>query len=310
MQALWYEHYGPPSVLHYGERPLPEPGTGQVRVRLLASALAQVDVKLRAGLLQAHFPLQLPKIPGRDGAGVIEALGPDTAPWQLGDEVCVLAAPLGAGTAASHVVCDLARVVARPPNLSVAHSAALLQPGASAWAAVHTTQLQAGMRVLVHGGSGAVGALVLQHARSLGVHTIATCRHGHQDHTLQQGAHEVLAYDRAGFDHLRGLDLVFDFVGGDTHARSYPLLRPGGSIVYLVAAPFVDRGAEHGVTVLRALVTDAPEVLRGVARAARDGIYRPLVSHTLPLPEAARAHAMLEAGQVHLGRVVFEHTSG
>lgn len=305
--AVWYDHYGPPSVLRLGERDLPEPAAGQLRVRLLASALSQIDVKLRAGLLRDHFALALPKIPGRDGVGVVEAIGAGVSGWRVGDAVCVLAAPLDAGTSASHIVCDAARVVLRPAPLALAQSAALLQPGVSAWAAVTTAALQPGMRVLVHGGSGAVGALVLQHARALGVHSVATCRHGHREHTLAQGADEVIAYDREGFDHLRGLDVVFDFVGGATHARSYPLLRPGGAIVYLVASPFEDRGAAHGVRVLRAVVNDAPEALRGVAHAAREGFYRPLVSHSVPLLDVAAAHAALENGQVQRGRIVFEH---
>lgn len=307
MRAVWYEDYGPPSVLRVGERDTPEPGVGQLRVRLLASALAQIDVKLRAGALREHFALSLPKVPGRDGVGVVEAIGPGVAGWRLGDAVCVLAAPLDDGTSASHIVCDATRVVPRPEALTLAQSAALLQPGVSAWAAVTTAALQPGMRVLVHGGSGAVGALVLQHARALGVHTVATCRHDHLDHTLAQGADAVIAYDREDFDHLRGLDVVFDFVGGHTHARSYPLLRPGGTIVYLVAAPFEDRGAAHGVKVVRAVVSDAPEALRGVAHAAREGFYRPLVSHSVPLSEVAAAHAALENGQVQRGRIVFEH---
>ena len=163
------------------------------------------------------------------------------------------------------------------------------------------------MRVLVHGGSGAVGALVLQHARALGVHTIATCRHDHREHTLAQGADDVIAYDREGFDHLRGFDVVFDFVGGDTHARSYPLLRPGGAIVYLVAAPIVEQGARWPVRVLRAYVTDAPDALKGVADLAAQGIYRPLVAGRLPLHDAARAHAAMENGEVTRGRLVLEN---
>lgn len=307
MHALWYEQYGPPSVLQYGPRPMPEPGPGQVRVRLQASALAQIDVKMRAGLLQAHFPLKLPKIPGRDGVGVIDALGPESGDWKIGDEVCVLPSPLGAGTAASHVVCEVGRAVPRPAGLSLHQCAALLQPGVSAWASVTTAQLQAGMRVLVHGGSGAVGALVVQQARALGAHVIATCSSSHREHTLAQGAHEVIAYDTERFDHLRDLDVVFDFIGGDTHARSYPLLRPGGAIVYLVAAPFEDQGAQYGVKVLRAMVSDAPQVLQAVADAAGRGLYRPLVAQVMPLQEAARAHEALEAGRVHRGRIVFDH---
>lgn len=308
MQAVWYDHYGPPSVLRYGPLPPPEPAAGQIRVRLLASALAQLDVKLRAGLLKAHIPLTLPKIPGRDGVGVIDAVGSGVNAWRMGDEVCVLAAPQAAGTAASHIVCEAERAVPRPGGLTLAQCAALLQPGASALAVVNTARLQAGMRVLVHGGSGAVGALVLQHARALGVHAIATCRHEHRAHTLAQGADEVMAYDREPFDHLRGLDAVLDFVGGDTHARSYPLLRPGGSLVYLVATPFTDRSTEHGVRLLRAHVSDAQEALNTVRELAHTGVYRPLVSSCMPLQAAGSAHTQLESGGVRCGRITFDHS--
>jgi NADPH:quinone reductase-like Zn-dependent oxidoreductase len=307
VQAVWYERYGAPSVLNHGEQAMAVPGAGQLRIRLLASALAQVDVKLRAGLLQAHIPLRFPKVPGRDGVGVVDAVGPGVTGWQVGDEACVLAAPSGAGTAASHIVCDAARVVRRPSGLDLFQCAALLQPGVSAWAAIAAAELQPGMRVLVHGGSGSVGALLLQHLRAVGVHAIATCRHAHRKHTLAQGASEVVAYDREGFDHLRGLDVVFDLVGGDTHARSYPLLRPGGTLVYLVAAPFVDHSAAWGVGLRRAMVTDAPEAMARVAERAQAGIFLPLVSQTLPLRDAAAAHAAMENGEVHLGRIVFAH---
>lgn len=306
-EAVWYERYGPPSVLQFGELALPDPGPGEVTVRLKASALAQIDVKMRSGLLQKDFSLHWPKVPGRDGVGVVEAVGPGVTGWTPGDEVCVLVSPLAAGTCASHVTCEAARLVSRPASLSLAHAAALLQPGASAWAAIQAVALQPGMRVLVLGGSGAVGALVLQQARALGAHVIATCHHAHREHTLAQGAHQVVAYDREGFDHLRGLDVVFDFVGGSTHARAYPVLRRGGAIVYLMAQAFEDRGAEYGVRLLRAVVNDAPETLQAVARLAEQGVYRPLVAREMPLSQAAAAHAALESGEVRRGRVVFMH---
>lgn len=307
MNAVWYDRYGPPSVLRLGERQVPEPGVGQVRVRLQASALAQIDVKLRAGLLKKDFALPLPKIPGRDGVGVVEAIGPGVTGWSRGDAACVLASPMAAGTSATHVVCDAARLVRRPQRLSLAQAAALLQPGVSAWAAVQTASLQPGMRALLHGGSGAVGAMVLQHARAMGVHMTATCNHEHREHTRAQGANSVLAYDREGFDHLRDLDVVFDFVGGSTHARSYPLLRPGGTLVYLMAEAFEDRGSEHAVRVVRAMVTDSPDALQAVAQLASEGIYRPLVAREMQLSEAAAAHTALEAGEIRRGRVVFQH---
>ena len=100
---------------------------------------------------------------------------------------------------------------------------------------------------------------------------------------------------------------MFDLVGGDTHVRSYPLLRPGGTLVYLVAAPFVDHSSAWGVGLRRAMVTDAPEAMARVAERAQAGIFLPLVSQTLPLRDAAAAHAAMENGEVHLGRIVFAH---
>ena len=307
VHAVWYDRYGPPTVLQYGARLLPEPIRGQVRLRMHASALAQIDVKMRSGLLQSQFTPPFPKIPGRDGVGVVERVGPGVERWKPGDEACVLISPLDAGTAATHVVCDAARMVRRPAGLSLAQAAALLQPGVGAWSAVQAASLQSGMRVLVHGASGAVGALVLQQARALGAHVTATCHHDHCEHTLAQGAHQVIAYDREDFDHLRGLDVVFDFVGGSTHARSYPLLQRGGAIVYLMAEAIQDRGVEHGVRVVRAVVTDAPDAIQAVAHLASTGVYRPLVARQMPLADAAAAHAALEAGGVRRGRVVFLH---
>ncbi|MDB5859692.1 MAG: NADPH:quinone oxidoreductase, partial [Ramlibacter sp.] len=150
MQAISYARYGPPSVLEVREQALPEPGPGEVRVQLAAAAVAQVDAKLRAGLLRTHFPLTLPKIPGRDGVGRVDKLGLGVNGWSVGEDVCVLAAPLLAGTYASAIVCDAARIVRRPRGLTLQQAAALLQPGASAWAAVACAGLEPGMRVLVH----------------------------------------------------------------------------------------------------------------------------------------------------------------
>lgn len=306
MQAIQFDRYGGPEVLRVVDLPLPEPGPGQVRVRLHAAGVAQVDAKLRAGVLQQHFALSLPKVPGRDGVGTVDAVGEGVTRLAVGDAVCVMAAPTQAGTCAQHVVLDAQRVVPRPARLSTHQAAALLQPGLSAWTAVATAGVSPGMRVLVHAGSGAVGSLVVQHARHLGADVTATCRHDNREHTLAQGAQRVLAYDREDLSAVKAMDLVFDFVGGDTHARSYALLRPGGQIVYLVAAPFVDQGAAHGVRVTRAMVTDAPEAMAAVAQAAAQGVYTPLVARVLPLAEAAKAHALLDAGQVTRGRVVLD----
>lgn len=307
MQAIQYDQYGGPEVLRRVELPVPEPGPGEVRVRLFAAGLAPIDTKLRAGMLQKFFPLVLPKTPGRDGVGVVDKLGSDVAGFAIGDAVCVVADQLAQGTCAQLVVCEAQRLVIRPPGLSTHQAAALMQPGISAWiAVVEAAQVRPGMRVLVHGGAGAVGSLMVQLCRHLGADVSATCRADNRDYVVGLGATRAVAYDRDDFGALRDQDVVFDLIGAETHARSYPVLRPGGHLVYLTAAPIVDRGAEFGVRVTRAAITDRPTVLAEVAALAAQGVFLPAVAHVYPLAQAATAHAELERRQVTRGRVVLD----
>ena len=308
MHAVQFDRYGPPEVLQQVRLPAPQAGPGQVRVRLLAAGVAPFDAKLRAGYLQAHFKLALPKTTGRDGVGVIDQVGRGVKGLAVGDAVCAVADMLS-GTSADLLVCSADRVVPRPSSLSTHQAAALMQPGISAWiAVVDTAQVQPGMRVLVHGGAGAVGSLMVQLCRHLGAEVSATCRAANRDYVAALGANRTFAYDHADqdFGTLRNQDVVFDLIGGSIHDRSYAVLRPGGQLVYLVAATFVDRSAEFGVHVKRAMVSDQPLVLMAVAQAAEQGVFQPRVAGVFSLRDAAKAHALLEAGQVTRGRLVLD----
>ncbi len=306
MQAIQFDSYGPPGVLRLVTLPSPQAGPGEIRVRLLAAGVAPFDAKLRAGMLQAHFKPELPKIPGRDGVGIVDQLGGGIAGVAVGDAVCVMADPFS-GTYAEMVVCSAGRVVPRPGGLSLHQAAALMQPGNSAWIAVmETAQVTAGMQVLVHGGAGAVGSLMVQLCKHLGADVSATCRAGNEDYVMGLGATRSIAYDRDDFGTLRDQDVVFDLIGGATHARSYPVLRKGGQLVYLTAAPIVDQGGAFGVKVSRAMISDQPKVLVEVARLAAEGIFRPRVAGVFSLSDAAKAHAALESGQVTRGRLVLD----
>jgi NADPH:quinone reductase-like Zn-dependent oxidoreductase len=306
MQAIQFDRYGPPAVLHLATLPSPQAGPGEVRIRLQAAGVAPFDAKLRAGLLQAHFQPDLPKIPGRDGVGVVDQVGAGVSAVAVGDAVCAMADQIS-GTYAEMLVCSAGRVVPRPAGLSLHQAAALLQPGNSAWIAVmETARVSAGMQVLVHGGAGAVGSLMVQLCKYLDAVVTATCRAGNEAYVMGLGASRAIAYDRDDFGTLRDQDVVFDLIGGSTHARSYPVLRKGGQLVYLTAAPIVDRGGEFAVKVSRAMISDQPNVLAAVARLAADGIFRPRVAGVFALADAARAHTALEAGQVTRGRLVLE----
>ena len=113
MTAIAFARYGPPDVLEPINWEPPPAGEGEVRIRMLAAGVAPVDAKLRAGLLQAHFQPPLPKIPGRDGVGVIEQIGAGVSGLKVGDAVCLMVDALGPGTYAQMVTCAAQRVVTR-----------------------------------------------------------------------------------------------------------------------------------------------------------------------------------------------------
>jgi NADPH:quinone reductase-like Zn-dependent oxidoreductase len=306
MKAIQYRHFGGPEVLELTEIAEPVPGPGEVRVALRAASVIPGDCKLRAGLLQAHFKVTFPKIPGRDGAGIVTAVGPDVTYTRVGDEVCVVAQHTESGTCAQAIVRDASTVIAKPASLGFEEAAAVTHAGCCAWIMlVETAHVQRGMKVLVHAGAGAIGSLTVQLAAHLGAEVAATCRAANLDYVRGLGAHRVIAYDRDDFTrHVRDYDVVLDLIGGAVHDRSYGVLRRGGHIVYLIAEPFRDRSAEFGVRVTRAAIHDTPQIMRAVIDLAAAGIVRPQICDALPLAAAADAHRRLEAGQVSRGRIV------
>lgn len=308
MRACFYRGYGGPEVLEIGELDDPVPGPQQVLVRMSAASVSPLDCKLRAGALAAHFTPAFPKIPGRDGTGTVVACGASVTRWKRGDRVCVMAPPAGAaGTYAGLIASDEHAVVALPPGLLMRDGAAMINAGLSAWiSAVETADVQPGQKVLVHAGAGAVGGLLVQLCRHLGAEVTATCRAANRDYVLSLGADRAIAYDRDDFTEVPKQDIVFDLVGGEIHARSYQVLKPGGHLVWLVAAPIVDRGAEFGMRVTRAMIKDDPRAVTAMLDLAARGVLRPQLARTLPLARAEEAHRLMEAQAISRGRLVLD----
>ncbi len=290
------------------ERPLPVPGPGEVLIEIAAASVTPGDSKLRAGLLQTIFPVSLPYIPGRDGAGRVVALGAGVDSVKVGDRVCFVAERTVQGSYATHIVRDADSMVGMPDKLSFREGAALMHAATCAWMALaETGKAQAGQRLLVHGGSGAIGGMAIQLGRHLGAWVAATCHSRNRDYVLGLGAHEAFAYDRdEGWDRLSEIDLVLDLVGGSLHERSYPVLRPGGILVWLIASPFRDLSKQYGVRTVQARIVDKPEVNAAVMALAGQGALRAQVSLVLPLAQAAEAHRLIEAGQNSRGRIILE----
>ncbi len=306
MQAIRYEQYGGPDVLRLVEVPDPVPGPGQVRVDLRATSVIPGDWKLRAGHLKQYFPISLPKIPGREGAGIVTRLGADVDYVAVGTPVCVVAQHVESGTYAQAIVRDRESITPLPPNLAFDEGAALIHAGACAWTClVETADLQPGMRLLVHAGAGAIGGLAVQLARHIGAHVTATCRAENAAYVRELGADQVVAYDRSDFaEQVKDIDVVLDLIGGDVHRRSYGVLKPNGHMVCLIAEPFENRAAEFGVRVTTPRIRDHRRALDCVANLAARRALRPQICARMELAQAADAHRRMEQGLVTRGRVV------
>jgi NADPH:quinone reductase-like Zn-dependent oxidoreductase len=295
--AVEYDAYGGCAVLQLRRIAAPQPTAGEVLVEVHAASMNPVDWKVRSGVLQKFFPVTFPAITGRDGSGRVVAAGSDAAASLVGKRVCFLA-PRGAGTWCQSIVLPASQAVSIPATVSYEQAAALPLAGVSAWVGmVQTANVRAGMRVLIHAAAGGVGSMAVQIARLRGATVIATCSQHNVDFVRALGAQEVIAYDRTAFEeHVGDVDVVFDVIGGDVHRRSYQVLKRGGMVVSLAAAPFADQSARYGVEVATPQILSDPAALADVVELVAAGKLKPCVEHILPLSDFAKAQEMSETG--------------
>ena len=304
--AIQFSRYGGPEVLEARRTPAPKPAAGEVIIDVHAASVNPIDWKVRAGLMAKYFPVTFPMTSGRDGAGVISAVGEGVDAARIGERVCFLVSR-GVGSWAGQIALPSALAVPIPDALSFTDAAALPLAGLSAWAGLVTeAKVSAGMRVLIHAAAGGVGSLGVQIARDRGARVIGTCSSRNVDYVRALGAEEVIAYDRENFDDkLSGLDVVFDTVGGDVHRRSYKVLKKGGIIACLSAEPYEDDSAEYGVRVAMAKVMPEAGVLAELVALTAAGRIKPMVERVVPLSDFAAVHAESERGHAR-GKTVLK----
>ena len=242
------------------------------------------------------LPCGFPVVTGRDGAGEIMTVGGGAEAPSLASESAFWRRR-GVGTWCDKLALPEAEAVPfrvscpsnTPPRCRLpasAHGLPSCRPRMSA----------PGMRVLIHAAAGGVGSLAVQLARIRGAEVVATCSQSNVDFVRSLGA-EAIAYDKTPFeDAVRDVDVVLDVIGGDVHRRSYRVLKRGGTIVCLVAAPFQDLGAQYGVKVMVPQVLSDPAALTQIVALVAAGKLQPCVEHVLPLADFAKAQQMSETG--------------
>ncbi|NKY99476.1 zinc-binding dehydrogenase [Nocardiopsis alborubida] len=291
------------------ELPRPTAGPGQVLVRVLATSVNPLDLQTRRG--DYRDQVALPAVIGNDVSGVVVETGPGADDFQPGDEVWYLA-PIfaGQGTYAEFHVVDQTLVARKPARLSHVEAAGLALVGMTVWEAlVERTRVQAGERILVHGGAGGIGSAAIQLAKALGAEVVTTARA--RDHEFVTGLGADVAIDFSAGDHVQrvrelgGVDVVLDTVGGDTLSRSPEVLADRGRVVSIVDTPEPQNLlAAWGVNATYHFLFVSPgrAKLEALGRLADQGELRPVIGAVLPLADIAQAHALLEGGSSGQGQ--------
>lgn len=278
------------------ELPVPEPGAGEVLVRVYAAAITREELT---------WPVdRLPAIPSYEVSGVVAALGAGVDTSAVGDEVYGLTPFDRDGVATSFAIVPADVLAPKPASLGHVESAALPMPGLTAWQGLFTHGgLTEGTRVLIHGAAGGVGHIATQLAVSRGAVVIGTARGDGVAVARKLGASEVVdtaTTDLAGA--LGPVDLVFDTVGGDLLAQSSALLAPGGRLVAVAEEPPDDVEGTFFI------VEPNADQLVALARLADEGTITPTIDSTFPLADAAKAFERVAASNKH-GKVVLEVAS-
>jgi NADPH2:quinone reductase len=329
MRAARYDRTGPADeVLRLTDLPLPEPGPGELRVRIVCSGVNPSDVKSRAGLRSSVLPFPL-IVPHSDGAGVVHAVGAGVSPARIGERVWVWNAAWQrpGGTAAEYVVLPAAQAVPLPEGTDFDVGACLGIPALTAYHAAAVDGGVAGQSVLVAGGAGAVGHYAVQFARLLGARqVIATVSsEAKAALALQAGADLALNYRSEDLPARvreatggQGVDRIIEVDIAANAALNLQLLRPGGDIVIYgsgaaeVALPFLPLILQHVrlrfFIVYQLAAADRACAIAHLDALLRRGALQHQVARRLPLAQIAQAHTLVESGRV-TGNVVLDCAS-
>jgi NADPH:quinone reductase-like Zn-dependent oxidoreductase len=314
MRAVYFEEFGDAGQLKIGELSTPLPVPGEVQIKVIYTSVNPVDWKIRMGLLQKRIPHQFPIIPGWDASGVISAISPGIDKFKIGDEVyCYCRKPtVQNGTYAEYVCCPAKDVAFKPHNLSFAQATAIPLVGLTAWQSLFdAAKLQKGESILIQAGAGGVGSLAIQFAKIAGAYVLTTARASNHPYVKSLGADLAIDYQSKSLKEEikkavpKGLDVVFDTVGGETLKESYQLLKPGGRIVSIVEPPNKELAAQFNINPFYVFVEPNGKQLQQIADLIQSGKVIPIKVEEMPLENAAEAQEknQLRHGQ---GKIVLK----
>jgi NADPH:quinone reductase-like Zn-dependent oxidoreductase len=299
MKAVRIHAFGGPEVLQIEDVPVPEPGAGELRIRVMAAGVNPADWKIRQGG-RGTLPMTL----GLDVAGVVDVVGEGVTQFRPGDRVFAKVTT-EQGAFAEYTVVATEQVALMPRSEDFVRAAAVPTAGLTAWQALFdTADLQPGQTVLIHGAAGGVGSFAVQLAKWKGARVIGTASGEGIAAARRLGADEVIDYTAQRFEEVvHDVDVVLDTIGGDTFTRSLDVLKPGGIIVTLIYDAPLEKVEGRNVRATRIVTQNNGQELAQIAALIDAGAVVPAVNVILPLSAVRRAQEMI-AGHHGPGKIV------
>ncbi|MBF4163739.1 NAD(P)H-quinone oxidoreductase [Nocardioides acrostichi] len=322
MRAVIADGAGGPEILSVGEVPTPEPGAGEVLVRVAAAGLNRADLLQRQGFYPP--PPGASETIGMECSGTIEELGDGAEGWSVGDQVTCL---LAGGGYAESVAVPIGQVMPVPDGVDLVTAAALPEVAATVWSnLIMVAGMSEGDSLLVHGGAGGIGSFAIQFATARGIRVLTTggtpaklefCRELGADAAIDYHEQDFVEEVKA-LTEGRGVDVVLDNMGAKYLARNISVLADGGRLVVigmqggakaeLDIASLLQKRRSVTATALRSRpVAGKSEICRGVVEdvwpLVGRGRIRPIVETVMPLDDVRAAHELMEAGS-HTGKIL------
>src|SRR6266851_4425615 len=292
MRAARIHSYGDPTGVKIEQAPRPEPGRGQVLVRVKAAGVNALDWMVAEGKARSWLDHRLPLTLGWELAGTVEKLGADVKRLKLGDEIFGMIDLLRNGADAEFAVGDENAFAIKPGTLDFPAAAAVPVGALTAHQALFdVAELREGQTVLIHAAAGGVGSMAVQLAKARGARVFGTASGAEHINLIRKlGCDEAIDYKATRFeDHVRDVDVVLDPLSADSQRRSFGVLKKGGILVALTEEPRQDLARESGVRATMIGVKPDGTRLAEIGKMIDDGKLRPLLQVVLPLTQAKEA---------------------
>jgi len=277
-------------MLAEADVPVPAPRDGEVLIRVHAAGVTPSELLWSPTTQNKDGSPRNRAIPGHEFSGVVAALGKDIKDFSIGDEVFGMNDWFVDGATADYCTAPATSLAHKPKCLTHAEAAAVPIGALTAWQGLNDhAKLQAWERILVHGGAGAVGTFCIQLARHRGAKVIATASTRNVGFVSRIGADQVIDYAMDAFDRIvRGVDVVFDTVGGETLRRSWSVLKPGGRLVTVAADSENTNDAREKKAFF--IVEPNHKQLTEIGEMLESGQLRVFVDEEVPFSSAAAAY--------------------